>query len=117
MEASAARREAEDAHREAREARLEAVAAHEENIRTNRDASRVATYLGRVVRLKDALANYLDAWRATLAARGTHASAVFLSVRGSRITRQAVHALVERYGRHVGIEGRSEEHTSELQSQ
>lgn len=54
---------------------------------------------------KDALANYLDAWRATLAARGTHASAVFLSVRGSRITRQAVHALVERYGRHVGIEG------------
>ena len=54
---------------------------------------------------KDALANYLDAWRATLAARGSHGPAVFLSVRGSRITRQAVHALVERYGRYVGIKG------------
>ncbi len=30
---------------------------------------------------------------------------MFLSQRGSRITRQAVHALVERYGRMVGIEG------------
>ena len=54
---------------------------------------------------KDALANYLNAWRATLAARGSHGPAVFLSVRGSRITRQAVHALVERYGRYVGIKG------------
>lgn len=54
---------------------------------------------------KDALTNYLNAWRATLAARGSHGPAVFLSVRGSRITRQAVHALVERYGRYVGIKG------------
>ena len=55
---------------------------------------------------KDALTNYLNAWRATLAARGNHGPAVFLSVRGSRITRQAVHALVERYGRYVGIKER-----------
>lgn len=34
-----------------------------------------------------------------------HGSAVFLNVRGTRLSRQSVHTLCERYGRMVGIEG------------
>ncbi|KXB63546.1 site-specific tyrosine recombinase [Olsenella sp. DNF00959] len=63
---------------------------------------RVVPVLGTAAR---ALASYLEEWRPLLAAHGRPGPAVFLSQRGSRITRQAVHALVERYGRMVGIEG------------
>lgn len=38
-------------------------------------------------------------------ARGEVTSAVFLNMRGSRLSRQSVHALCERYGRLVGLEG------------
>lgn len=55
------------------------------------------------------LAAYVnDGARAELAAhaRGAGAgSAVFLNLRGGRLTRQSVHTLCERYGRVVGIEG------------
>lgn len=66
-----------------------------------------------------ALSNYLDNWREELVVAGrssnSHrrtagastrsASCVFLGNRGTAISRQAVHALVERYGRIVGIKG------------
>lgn len=52
-----------------------------------------------------ALATYLERWRGVLSASGAAGDAVFLSERGTRITRQAVHRMVERYGRLVGIEG------------
>ena len=50
------------------------------------------------------LAEYLDFWRAQLVGRRP-TGAVFLNARGGRISRQSVHAIVERYGRIVGIEG------------
>lgn len=55
-----------------------------------------------------ALRAYLDGARPQLArhARASSATpAVFLNVRGTRISRQSVHAVCERYGRAVGIEG------------
>ncbi|OFK24865.1 tyrosine recombinase [Olsenella sp. HMSC062G07] len=52
-----------------------------------------------------ALARYLGDWRAVLQAHGRTTQAVFLSQRGTRITRQATHRIVERYGRMVGVEG------------
>lgn len=55
-----------------------------------------------------ALLSYLDGPRSELAAharRGGPTDAVFLNKNGGRLSRQAVHALVERYGRAVGIEG------------
>jgi len=59
---------------------------------------------------KEALAGYLDSWRPLLASRARRqtaeaAQAVFLSARGTRITRQAVYNIVESYGRQVGIQG------------
>ena len=51
-----------------------------------------------------ALSNYLEKGRGALAGR-VPTPAVFLNVRGGRISRQSVHAIVERYGRLVGIEG------------
>lgn len=65
---------------------------------------RLVPVLGAAAR---ALSAYLDGPRAELAAharRGAPA-AVFLNIRGGRLSRQSVHALVERYGRRVGIEG------------
>lgn len=50
------------------------------------------------------LRSYLDGWRGGLVGRRP-TSAVFLNARGGRISRQSVHAIVERYGRVVGIEG------------
>ena len=55
-----------------------------------------------------ALERYLDGARGELAlhdrtGRGT--SAVFLNKNGRRLSRQSVHALCERYGRAVGLEG------------
>ena len=55
-----------------------------------------------------ALEAYLDGPRAELAAHDRHrqaTAAVFLNKNGGRISRQSVHAMCERYGRLVGIEG------------
>lgn len=55
-----------------------------------------------------ALEEYLSGPRAELAAHKRSAeavSAVFLNKNGDRISRQSVHAMCERYGRMVGIEG------------
>lgn len=55
-----------------------------------------------------ALEDYLAGSRAELAAHKRSAeavSAVFLNKNGGRISRQSVHAMCERYGRMVGIEG------------
>ena len=55
-----------------------------------------------------ALAGYLAGARAELAAHARRAApgpAVFLNKNGGRISRQAVHALCEKYGRAAGIEG------------
>ena len=59
---------------------------------------------------KRSLEKYLESWRDLLAAHASHrtaasADAVFLSVRGTRITRQAVYNIVESYGRMVGLKG------------
>ena len=51
-----------------------------------------------------ALASYLSMWRASLQGR-KQTSAVFLNARGGRISRQSVHAIVEKYGRIAGIDG------------
>ncbi len=52
----------------------------------------------------DALGAYLERGRGALAGRQPSA-AVFLNARGGRLSRQSVHAIVERYGRVVGIRG------------
>ena len=51
-----------------------------------------------------ALGAYLDRGRGALVGRRP-TDAVFLNVRGGRISRQSVHAIVEKYGRVVGIKG------------
>ena len=50
------------------------------------------------------LAAYLERGRGELVGRRP-TGAVFLNVRGDRISRQSVHTIVERYGRMVGIKG------------
>lgn len=62
---------------------------------------RVVPILGGAAR---SLARYLEEGRGELAGRKPSA-AVFLNVRGGRISRQSVHAIVEKYGRVAGIEG------------
>ncbi len=62
---------------------------------------RVVPILGTAAR---ALAEYLEQGRGALVGKKPNA-AVFLNVRGGRITRQSVHAIVEKYGRMAGIEG------------
>ena len=52
----------------------------------------------------DALERYLDRGRGALAGRRP-CPAVFLNARGGRLSRQSVHAIVEKYGRVVGIRG------------
>ncbi len=54
---------------------------------------------------REALARYLETSRPALARPSRRTSAVFLNARGGAISRQSVHAIVERYGRVVGIEG------------
>lgn len=49
------------------------------------------------------MAEYLD-WARPELAGAASSGAVFLNVRGGRISRQAVHALVRRYGHHAGID-------------
>lgn len=63
---------------------------------------RVVPILGSARRV---LAGYLEAWRPVMADGRLATAAVFLSTRGSRITRQAVHAIVRKYGGYAGIEG------------
>ena len=53
---------------------------------------------------KAALVTYLEQGRDGLVGRRPTA-AIFLNVRGGRISRQSAHAIVERYGRLAGIEG------------
>lgn len=53
---------------------------------------------------KRAMGDYLERWRPTLLRDG-RSPAVFLSVRGRRVTRQTVYTVVERAGRMVGLEG------------
>ncbi|MBM6774969.1 tyrosine recombinase [Olsenella profusa] len=52
----------------------------------------------------EALAAYLDRGRGALVGRRP-TDAVFLNVRGGRLSRQSVHAIVEKYGRVVGLRG------------
>ncbi|MDY4041898.1 MAG: site-specific tyrosine recombinase [Collinsella sp.] len=56
---------------------------------------------------RDALAAYLTGPRGALAAHARRGAsgAVFLNARGGTLSRQSVHAICERYGRAVGIEG------------
>ena len=51
------------------------------------------------------LETYIDVARPQLARASRPTDAVFLNVRGGRLSRQSVHALCEKYGRLVGIEG------------
>ena len=62
---------------------------------------RVVPILGAAAR---ALAAYMEEGRGELVGRRP-TSAVFLNVRGDRISRQSIHTIVERYGRVVGIDG------------
>ena len=52
-----------------------------------------------------ALVAYLDAGRPQLVRAARPTDAVFLNVRGGRLSRQSVHTLCEKYGRLVGIKG------------
>lgn len=62
---------------------------------------RVVPILGAAAR---ALAAYMEEGRGELVGRRP-TSAVFLNIRGDRISRQSIHTIVERYGRVVGIDG------------
>lgn len=53
---------------------------------------------------QEAMQDYLTHWRAELVSSHSH-DAVFLNVRGGRLTRQSVYTIVERAGRTVGISG------------
>ena len=65
------------------------------------DKERVVPLLGAAL---DALEAYLDRGRGALVGRRP-CDAVFLNVRGGRLSRQSVHTIVERYGRVADIEG------------
>ena len=62
---------------------------------------RVVPIMGSAARV---MGEYLDLWRPGLVGR-TPTQAVFLNQRGGRISRQSVHAIVERAGRVVGVQG------------
>lgn len=53
----------------------------------------------------EVLSAYLELWRPYLLGRRVQTDAVFLNRRGGRLTRQSVHAICEKYGRVVGIDG------------
>lgn len=63
---------------------------------------RIVPILGSAARV---MVRYLEKARPVLAEGHTPTAAIFLNVRGGRMTRQAVHAIVEKYGSYVGIEG------------
>ncbi len=52
-----------------------------------------------------ALVDYLDVGRPQFVRPARPTDAVFLNVRGGRLSRQSVHAICEKYGRFVGIDG------------
>lgn len=62
---------------------------------------RVVPIMGSAARV---MGEYLTQWRPGLVGR-TPTQAVFLNQRGGRISRQSVHAIVERAGRMVGVQG------------
>ncbi len=55
--------------------------------------------------LKAQIGDYVARWRGELVNARKPTGALFLNVHGGRLTRQAVHAIVERAGRIAGIEG------------
>ena len=65
------------------------------------EKERVVPVLGTAA---EALAAYLERGRGALVGRRP-TQAVFLNVRGDRISRQSVHAIVEKYGRVAGLKG------------
>lgn len=65
------------------------------------DKERVVPVLGTAA---EALVAYLDRGRGALVGRRP-TQAVFLNARGGRLSRQSVHAIVEKYGRVAGIDG------------
>ncbi len=71
-------------------------------VRGKGDKERVVPVLAS---LRARIDDYVGNWRGDLANPGKPTGALFLNVRGGRLTRQAVHAIVERAGRMVGIEG------------
>jgi integrase/recombinase XerD len=62
---------------------------------------RVVPIMGSAARV---MGDYFTQWRPGLVGR-TPTQAVFLNQRGGRISRQSVHAIVERAGRMVGVQG------------
>ena len=52
-----------------------------------------------------ALSDYLENGRPLLSCGGSPSAAVFLNARGGRLSRQSVHAIVDRAGRAVGLTG------------
>lgn len=87
---------------------LSDVMLHEEVVRVFGKGSkeRVVPIMGTAARAVDV---YERQWRDVLAAHGSRPTdALFLSVRGSRITRQAVFGLVKSYGNQVGVTGGNE---------
>lgn len=66
------------------------------------DKERLVPIVGTAARAMD---DYLRAWRPELVRAGVPTSAVFLNQRGGRLTRQSVHAIVERAGAVVGVKG------------
>lgn len=65
------------------------------------EKERVVPVLGAAA---SALSSYLDRGRGALAGRRP-CEAVFLNVRGGRLSRQGVHSIVEKYGRVAGLPG------------
>jgi len=63
---------------------------------------RIVPVLGSAARV---LASYLADARPVLVSGRPATPAVFLNARGGRMTRQAVHTIVEKYGAYAGIEG------------
>ena len=82
---------------------LRAVLLDEELLRVfgKGEKERVVPILGTAA---EALGAYLERGRGALEGRRP-TQAVFLNARGGRLTRQSVHAIVEKYGRVVGIRG------------
>lgn len=58
-----------------------------------------------------ALSSYIDEWRPLLVGGGAPSPAVFLNMRGGRISRQSVHTVVQRSGRIAGIRDDLHPHT------
>ncbi len=55
--------------------------------------------------LAERIGDYVEHWRGELVSSKRPTGALFLNVRGGRLTRQSVHSIVERSGRLIGITG------------